>query len=270
MYCVFEDVFVDLKFDDVFGIGNWVVRVLDLIEQNRDSKVFDFVGFFDFVWWLIEVIWVYDIDWCWVVLVNDEVLCFWQVFLEEELLVCDFFIDMLLMVVRWLKQYQVGFDKSDVIYSELWMFYLNGELIFFDVIYIGYWLFDGWIVMLCEMKVIVEDFLQMLCSVEVLFYIDVRIVLFVVSGLDLYMNLVVCNMWFFDEFWLQNVFLELLDYDEIFYDLECYGEIWKVCQVKIVVGVVWYDMLFKSCSDVVIGVLVIFVILIDVSELKKV
>lgn len=234
-----------------------------------DSSLHSAVDALSIVRRLSVAVWIFDIDNAKIVSANSAACKLWQAESEQDLFDRDLGHDMTQTVAKRLKQYQSDFLKADVTFTELWTLYPNGEPTSVMVVYRGCVLEDGRMGMQCEAVNDRQNDPENLRSAEALLHTDVMISLFKRDGPPLYLNPAARNAFPDALCCFEAVLVDVTEHDRIMMHLDNKGEHRLVTKVNTSLGVRWFDLSLKTCSDAVTGQPAVLLTAIDVSELKE-
>ena len=225
---------------------------------------------FDLAKRLSTPVWVYDIDRCRILHANQAACQVWQAETEAELQARDLREGMSSTVAKRLMQYQSDFRDSDATFNELWTLYPKGVATNVMVVFSGFKTRDGRMAMLCEVvEGLDSENPDNLRSTEALLHTDVMISLFSMEGPPLYQNPAARNVTGDHYMPFHQLFADPEDYTAFMFDLDRAGEHRAVSKVRTAVGLRWYDLSAKFCSDAVTGDPALLLTAFDVSELKN-
>lgn len=217
---------------------------------------------------LQTAIWIYDLDAHRVLYANTGACTLWQAETEAELQRRSFADDMSSTVAKRLKQYKADFISRDAKFNEMWTLFPNGTPTSVMVLFSGFRLNDGRMAMQCEVLGTPDPRPDNLRSAQALLHTDVMISLYGADGRPLHMNPAARNMAMEANAELRDLFVQASDFKVLVFGLNDGGDHRQIAEIHTKIGVRWFDVSAKTCSDAATGDPAILVTAIDVSELK--
>ncbi|NWK78753.1 EAL domain-containing protein [Aquitalea sp. LB_tupeE] len=213
-------------------------------------------------------VWVFDIDARRVYWANTPALQVWEAVSLNELCSRDMGLDMSDSVVRRLQQYQSDFISHDMMFSETWTLYPNGNPHNLQVVCSGLF-HQGRMLMLCEVLGELQADPEDLRSAQALLHSPVFITLYQADGKALYRNpsareqvLDPAECW-------QTRFVDPSDLAALQQQLQEHGKGRLVAKVLTRQGERWHEVSAHHCRDAASGQPAVLVSEMDVSELKE-
>jgi len=213
-------------------------------------------------------VWVFDIDAQRVFWANQHALAVWDARSLAELCARDMGLDMSDSVARRLRQYQSDFISHDMVFSETWTLYPNGQPRSLQVVFSGL-RHQGRMLMLCEALGELQADPDTLRSAEALLHSPVFITLYQADGQPLYRNpsarehvLDPAECW-------QARFVDPADLATLQQQLDEHGKGRLVARVLTRLGERWHEVSARHCRDAASGQPAVLISEMDVSELKE-
>ena len=213
-------------------------------------------------------VWVFDIDARRVYWANAQALQVWEAASLDELCSRDMGLDMSDSVARRLQQYQSDFISHDMMFSETWTVYPNGNPRNLQVVCSGL-THQGRMLMLCEVLGELQADPEDLRSAQALLHSPVFITLYQADGKALYRNpsareqvLDPAECW-------QTRFVDPSDLATLQQQLQEHGKGRLVAKILTRQGERWHEVSARHCRDAASGQPAVLVSEMDVSELKE-